>query len=77
MDKIIIETDAIDCGEFLQSHPGYICHHSAFVRAYVKVGKMKIEEYNGKFGVGFKLIYHNYFSNNYSPCFYIVKEDVQ
>lgn len=67
---------SICCSEaadhYLEKHPSYICHHSAFVRVYVKVGKMKIEEYNGKFGVGFKLIYHNY-----SPCFYVIKEDVQ
>ena len=50
-------------------------HHSALSRGYIsRKLECVIEDYKGKFGVGFKVSYPNYRSSQYKIVQYYVKE---
>ena len=53
---------------------GYERHHSACHRGYQKKGTLSIEEYNGRFGKGYKVSAHNPRSKQYKIVYYYIKK---
>ena len=53
---------------------GYKLHHSALSRGYQKKGTLTIEEYNGRYGKGYKVSAHNPKSKQYKIVYYYIKK---
>lgn len=53
---------------------GYKLHHSAYHRGYQKKGSLSIEEYNGRYGKGFKVSAHNPRSSQFKIVHYLIKK---
>ena len=53
---------------------GYKLHHSALTRGYQKKGTTTIEDYQGRYGKGYKITTHNPQSSQYKIVYYYIKK---
>lgn len=73
--------DKVDYFEMVKKlrseYPAICFDHASYLAGYIKAGKCKMVEYNGRFGEGYKIMHSDYRrSTRYLTCeYWIVKEN--